>query len=290
MNRSVTIIANPASGGASAGKLEAASKRLEDAGLTVEVRLTERPGDGTRLAHDAASSAPDFIIAAGGDGTFNEVINGIAGTGVPMALLPLGTANVLPKELGIPEDIRGAVDAAIRGRPRPVSLGKIEAGGGSRYFCLMAGIGFDAAAVYSVNTVTKRFLGKAAFVTSGIRVLSSWDPGQLLVRADGTEYRCRLLIASNSRKYAGHFDLAPGADITEPRLHLFLFHGRGRIDILRYAALILAERTAWARDITQITCRSLTIEGNAHVQVDGDYLGTTPASITAVPGLASLIA
>jgi YegS/Rv2252/BmrU family lipid kinase len=283
MDPSVTVIANPASGRASWRKVSDAARRIEAMGMGVEVLYTACGGDATRLAREAALKNPRMVIAAGGDGTFNEVVNGLAGTDVPMAILPLGTTNVLASELGIPFSVQGAVDAALGRRPRAVSLGKVTVGGTPRYFSLMAGIGYDAATVRGVSGRMKRLIGKGAYALSGIKALLEWSPGELSVNVDGAHYRCYALIATNGEKYAGDFVIAPGADISEPGLNLLLFHGGGRADIIGYEFALLRERLHVAKKTTSIKGKDIDVRGESHVQVDGDYLGVTPASITTEP-------
>ena len=193
MRSLIVLIGNPAARGASTKKFGSASAFLQTKGFDTEILFTEKSGDAIRLAEETARKRPFAVMAAGGDGTINEVINGMAGSDVPLAILPLGTTNVLAKELGIPENITGALDKAVSQKPRTVSLGRIELNPDSdssffRYFCLMAGIGFDGEAVYGINTAVKKRSGKAAYVFSGIKNLLHYSPNQLFYNIDGKEY------------------------------------------------------------------------------------------------------
>lgn len=161
MRSSIILIGNPAARGASHKKFESASVFLQGKGFGTKILLTEKSNDATRIASEAVMEKPYAIIAAGGDGTINEVINGMVKSDVPLAILPLGTTNVLAKELGIPEYINGAMEAIVSRKPRTVSLGRIELNPGTdsayaRYFCLMAGIGFDGKAVHDINNAVKK--------------------------------------------------------------------------------------------------------------------------------------
>src|SRR4030043_1021882 len=151
----IVLISNPTAKKASDKKIAQASYFLQSKGYKVDVHFTERKGDAEVIAREAIKELPSLIVAAGGDGTFNEVGNGIAGSDIPMALLPLGTTNVLAKELDIPEDIERAIGIAVRGAPKTVSLGKItitrHSSLISRYFCLMAGLGFDRGAALGIS-------------------------------------------------------------------------------------------------------------------------------------------
>jgi len=287
--KSVVVIANPASGRASRKDLEKAEALISAQGFRPEVLFTSAAGDGTRLAREAARTNPRLVIAAGGDGTINEVLNGLAGTAVPMAVLPLGTANVLARELGIPRDVEKAVDTALAGTPRKACLGRISFEGRERFFCLMAGIGYDAETVYNVETRAKKLTGKLAFILSGISTILSWDPAELVVTVDGSRHVCHSLIASNSRKYAGDFDFAPGADITAPLLHVFLVRGRKRLDILKFAAAVLAGRHLSMKGVAYLEATEVEVEGSAPIQTDGEFIGLSPARIRVEPGALSLV-
>lgn len=283
------MIANPASGRASGRKLRKAEDILTAKGIRLETLYTTESGEAVTLAKEAARKKPDLVIAAGGDGTLNEVVNGLAESGVPMAILPLGTTNVLARELNIPTDVEGALEAALARAPRLVSLGRLTAEGRSRYFCFAAGAGYDAAVVKGMRSGAKKFSGKLAYILSGLRVLLAWNPEEIEATADGSAYRCHTLIVSNTRKYAGDFVVAPGADIKEPLLHMFLLHGSRRTDIIRLALGIMLERLDRVRGLSRVTVKTLDVKGTAHMQVDGDYAGNAPASIGVVPDAMRII-
>lgn len=284
----IVLIANPISGGTSRRKINRAMGLFKEQGLEVELFLTAKRGDAERFSMEAALRHPRMVIAAGGDGTLNEVANGLAGTGVPMAILPLGTTNVMAKELGLPETIKGSVEAALKGAPHSVSLGKITFDSGlTRYFCAMAGMGYDARVVHQVGR--KKHRGKVSHLLSGLGVLFSWSPEELTVTADGKTHKGYNLIACKARKYAGNFQVAPDADITEPVLHAVLMHGRRRLDIIRYALGIMTGRHLGFRDITYLKAESLKVSGSAYVQVDGDYIGHAPASVTVAAGALTVL-
>lgn len=224
-------------------------------------------------------------MAAGGDGTINEVINGMVKSDVPLTILPLGTTNVLAKELGIPEDISKALEIAVSQKPRTVSLGKIELDadtgfGQSRYFCLMAGIGFDAQAVHDVNQTIKKKSGRAAYIWSGIKSFLSYSPNQLFFEIEGKEYTGYCSITGKASRYGGNFMITPDADLTAPVLYTCIFQGNKRADLLRYVYQVVRGTLRENKDIVYLKSTSIEVLGRAHIQIDGDYLGVTPAKIT----------
>jgi YegS/Rv2252/BmrU family lipid kinase len=260
----------------------------------VEVLFTGKKGDAESFARKAVDKSPSLIIAAGGDGTFNEVINGIAGSEIPMAILPLGITNVLAKELGIPENIEGAMELAVNCPPKRVSLGKIVLGssagaGGGRYFCLMAGIGFDGEAVFGINETLKRIAGKGAYIYSGIKTLFRFNPVELTFNINGKTYSGYSAIIGKAAKYGGNFKVTPDARLTEPALCICLLKGKKRLDILRYVFGIITGRHLGFNDVEYIKTRSIEISGNAHIQIDGDYFGMTPAKVEVVPDTLRLV-
>ena len=285
MRSLIVLISNPAARGASSKKFRSASAFLQAKGFDTEILLTEKSGDATRLAEETVGKRPFAIMAAGGDGTINEVINGMAGSDIPLAILPLGTTNVLAKELGIPEDLKGAMETAVSRKPRTVSLGRIELNpetdsAFSRYFCLMAGIGFDGEAVHGMNTAVKKRSGKAAYIFSGIKNLLRYSPNQLFYNIDGKEYTGFSSITGKASKYGGNFKITPDADLSDPFLYTCIFQGNKRRDLLRYVFKIMTGRLFDEKDIVYLKSASIEVLGTAHIQIDGDYLGLTPAKIS----------
>ena len=285
MKSSIILIGNPAARAASLKKFESASFFLREKGFDTKILLTEKSNDATRLASEAVREKPYAIIAAGGDGTINEVINGMVGSAIPLAILPLGTTNVLAKELGIPEYVTKAMETAVSRKARTVSLGRIELDPGtdsahSRYFCLMAGIGFDGKTVHDINTAVKKKSGKAAYIFSGIKNLLNYSPNQLFYTIDGKEYAGFSSITGKASKYGGNFKITPDADLSDPFIYTCIFQGNRRSDLLRYVFKVMTGRLFDERDIVYLKSTSVEILGTAHIQIDGDYLGVTPAKIT----------
>jgi diacylglycerol kinase (ATP) len=285
MRSLIVLISNPAARAASPKKFKLASAFLRAKGFDTEILLTNRSGDATELAEETVGKRPFAIIAAGGDGTINEVINGMAGSDVPLAILPLGTTNVLAKELGIPEDLNGAMNTAVSQSPRTVSLGRIELNPdtdstSSRYFCLMAGIGFDGETVYGINTAVKKKSGKAAYIFSGIKNLLRYSPNQLFYNIDGKEYKGFSSITGKASKYGGNFKITPDAHLSEPLLYTCIFQGNKRRDLLRYVLKVMTGGLSGEKDVIYLKSASIEVLGTAHIQIDGDYLGVTPARIS----------
>ena len=293
MKSLIILICNPAAKGMSKTKIERACRLLEQRYYRVELLFTKQRGEAEQLAKDATKKAPLLIIAAGGDGTFNEVANGIAGSEIPMAILPMGTTNVLAKELGIPDTVEGALEVALNNTPKNVSLGRIamvrDSSPISRYFILMAGIGFDGEAVYGINETCKKISGKGAYLYSGVKTLLRFDPDELEVTVDGKKHSAYSLIVGNASKYGGNFKVTPDARLTETILDVCLFKGKKRIDTLRYILGIVTGSHLKFADVEYLNAREVAIKGHAHIQIDGDYFSMTPAEISIVPNALRLV-
>jgi len=292
MKSLIVLISNPVAYRASSSKVARASNYLQSKGYTVESLFTDKKGDAEELARKAIEKSPSLIIAAGGDGTYNEVINGIAGSEIPMAILPLGTTNVLAKELGIPETVEGSMDVAIRGIPRVVSLGKITLQKGSpkaRYFSTMLGIGFDAQTVFELNKTFKTLSGKGAHIYSGMKVLSRFHPAELTFTIGEKSYTGYSAVIGKGAKYGGHFKITPDARLTDPNLYICIFRGKKRRDIFRYVMGVLTKSHLSFKDIAYLMAQKIQVDGSAHVQIDGDYFGMTPALIETAPVTARFV-
>jgi YegS/Rv2252/BmrU family lipid kinase len=293
MKPSTILIANPAAKGASERRMRRAIELLRSAGCDAEAYYTEKRGDAEALAKNACLEKAGLILACGGDGTINEVINGAAYSGTNIGIIPMGTTNVLAKELGIPENVEGAVKQLSNGKAHTVSLGKIFFTHSSslvtRYFSLMAGIGFDADAVYGFKESIKRHSGKTAYILSGFKTLINYEPEGLEFIVDGKAYSGYSAIIGKAAKYGGHFKATPDADLLKPDLYAYIMHGKKRSDILRYVFGILTGAHLKFKDITYVRAEHIEITGDARIQTDGDYIGTTPATVTVAKDALRLI-
>ncbi len=284
--RRVVVIRNPVAGRRRERRFRAALAGLAAAGCRVDLRETTAPGDATRLAAEAAAEA-DVVVAAGGDGTINEVLNGLAATdtagGAALGVIPLGTANVFAAEIGLDDDIDRAVAAIAHGPLRPICLGLVDTGEtGRRVFGLMLGVGFDARVVAAVTPRLKRRLGKAAYVLHSLIRLVRYRDAVFTVTVDGVDHRAASAIVANGRFYAGRYVSAPEARLDRDSFEVCLFTRGGRWNVLRYGAALLFGRLARLPDVEIVTGRSLTIDGPAGdpVQADGDIVARLPLAVS----------
>ncbi|HTV89008.1 MAG TPA: diacylglycerol kinase family protein [Stellaceae bacterium] len=278
MRQRILIIANPAAGSRRRGRhrLGRVVAALERRGCAVAVRTGPATGDAERLAREAEAEF-DIVVAAGGDGTLNAVVNGLAATPRPFALLPFGTANVLARELRLPRRAEPLAELIVRGRAHPVWPGRV----GERLFLTMASSGFDAEIVAAVDPRLKRALGRLAFVWALLLCLLRYRARALTVRADGAEYRAYGAIAAKGRFYAGPFVIAPGADVAEPALELVLLCRSGPIAMLRYLYALVRGRVAGRSDLLFVHTRAACIAADEAlpVQADGEPIARLPVVV-----------
>jgi diacylglycerol kinase (ATP) len=293
MKSLIVLIFNPVAKRALIKKASLASYYLQSKGYEVEVLFTEKKGDAEGIAREAIKKSPYLIIACGGDGTFNEVINGISGSEIPVAILPLGTTNVLAKELGIPENIEDAMKIAVAGITKTISLGKITITSTSsavhRYFVLMAGIGFDGEAVFGIKEHIKKISGKGSYIYSGIKTLLRYAPVELIFNVDGKTYSGYSAVIGKAARYGGNFMVTPDARLTDPDLHICIFTNKKRLDILRYAFGVITSSHLKFRDVIYEKAKTILIEGKAHIQMDGDYFNMTPAKVEVASEMVKLV-
>lgn len=279
------LIANPVAGGDARPRIARAVAWFEAHGCAVELCLTGARGDARAAAAAARNAGFDRIVACGGDGTLNEVLNGLAPSPVPVAFLPSGTVNVLALELKLPFALEAACAVALDGRPLPVSLGQA----GALKFLLMAGIGFDAAVVRAVSGRLKRRIGRLAYLVAAASQLTRWHAPQLSVTlADGSTASAGSLIVGNGRLYGGRFAVTPGARLDDPAFEVLLL-APGRLPLLRAAWHVLRGRAVAPADGRLLRTTALQVRGTAALQLDGDDVGDLPVDIELLPQAAVLM-
>ena len=210
------------------------------------------------------------------------MIGGLLGSDVHLGVLPGGTANVLAMELGLGSSLERAIDRLSRCIPRRISLGKIcQTGHPARHFLMMAGAGFDAQVVLDLSPGLKSRTGKLAYWVAGFAQIVK-RVGQLETRINGETYPCGFALIARVRNYGGDLELARGASLLSDEFETVMFEGSNP---LRYAFYMMAVGVKQVQRMPGVhTVRSTRIEllGDAPVQVDGEYVGRSPATIELV--------
>ena len=289
--RNAALIYNPLSGRLRWKRqrdLDRATHLLDAYGIRIVRIPTTGAGSATALAREQVAAGRDLIIACGGDGTVNEVVNGMAGSRVPLALLPAGTGNVLAKELGLPWDIWRAAEYIPAGEVRRIALGRA----GERYFICMAGVGVDANTVYRLSVKTKLSLGMLAYWIESFRQLLEYEFPLFSVRVEGQSFQAALLIASRTKNYGGPVQLTRRADLFSDEFEVCLFQRRNRFLYLLYFLALQAGLLERFRDVRFLRTRRVEAqpgEQRIQVQVDGELAGALPMDFVIVPEALSLL-
>jgi YegS/Rv2252/BmrU family lipid kinase len=284
------LLINPLSGSYSRALHDEILSSLQGVGVSPACLTVTGPDDARRACREIEAAVENpLLIVAGGDGTVNAVVNALSPGRATLAVLPLGTANVLALELGI-SSVADGIARIARGTTRPLSVGLIEgAGGVSRRFLLMAGIGLDGDIVRGVRTWEKRLFKKGAYLLSALRCLLRWQRGRFPLLADGAALECHSVVICNGARYGGSLVLMPGADISEPMLDLFCITAESRWSWLGVVASILAGRPCRSGDVTLLRAGQVEVGGDRAIQLDGDYLGQTPVRVSTIAGFARII-
>lgn len=279
------IVFNPAAGARRRRTLLAALDLLRGIGMRPEVADTARRGHATDLAREAAAASVRVVVAAGGDGTIAEVAAGLAGTDSALGVLPLGTANVLALELGLPRTPIRAAEVLAMGRTALLHPGLARYPGGRELlFVQMLGAGFDAAVVHNLPPRLKRAIGKGAYVWQTLRELPRYGFPPIRVVLDGKPREAASVIVTKGRLYAGRFLIAPGADPHEEGFHVVLFRESGMLAAMRYGAALPLGLLPRMRGVEILRATELRLEGEGiPAQADGDAAGTLPVAIGPAP-------
>lgn len=279
--QTVHVVFNPASGSYSQRQTERILAALRQGGMVPRPVLPRSADEAINtVRHLCQSEQQPRIIAVGGDGTINTVINGMIEQRAILGVIPLGTANVLAWELGI-RSIDDAVQRIIDGRLRRFSVGEATSAAGNKRFLLMAGVGLDGAAVAAVQQGEKARLGKLAYLLAGMRQFWNWDRTKLTISDGQRCLECHSVVVANACHYGGPYRLAPQADIFSARLDVVPLNFPTRRSFLRFGLALLAGRPPAA--CWQVQNGQLSIDGVKAVQLDGDAFGTGPLTIRLIP-------
>jgi diacylglycerol kinase (ATP) len=314
--RKAALLYNPDSGGTRKRirELESALAVLREAGVEASLVPTKSRAQGGEQARWAMQSGCDTIFACGGDGTIHNIAQVVANSPVALAILPMGTANALAHDLGIPPKARAAAEAALTGTPRRISLGRVEYtdlqnNRDARYFLIAAGIGVDAHLFYKLQTAEKQRMGMTAYYAKAWNLWFTYDMRRFVAdyadtaRSGNRRLEVTELLAVRIRNFGGVVkELAPGAALDRPDIRLVLSRTASRLAYLAYVTRGLLGQT-WAipgidlAHTTKVSCdypaasaKGMAKHSKIYVEADGELLGTLPSEITIVPDALTLLA
>ncbi len=306
--RNATLIYNPIAGRHPARRerqIQKAAADLRNVGIAVRLAPTSGPGTAQKLAQATARQGENLILVCGGDGTINEVINGITPGQMTLGILPGGTANIIAKELGLPHDPVRAARELPNWSPRRIALGQATwpcaASAGAqnseverRYFLSVAGIGFDGYIVHKLSSDFKMSLGVVAYGFEAVRQALRYSFPPFVSQVDGREFLATFAVVQRASPYAGWLHLAPSADIFEDHFRLCLFKSRHRVRYFLYAVAVLARQHLRLRDVElleakKILCAAVESQTPIHFELDGELVGELPAIFEIVPNALTLL-
>ena len=300
--KNAALISNPLAGRKNARRSQQVHEAvaiLRSAGIATVMNFTSNPGDGERLARAAANSGCDLIIVCGGDGTINEVINGMAPAQIPLAILPGGTANIVAKDLGLPGGIVRAARQLPSWRPCRISLGRAswEESGSlqQRYFLAVAGIGLDARIIGQLNLTLKFRLGVVAYGWEALRQAFRYSFPRFRFAVNGSNVSATFAVIQRSSRYAGWLHLAGPRSLHDLDFSCCLFESASQTRYLLYALGVLTRTHHRLHDVrilrgSRVRCSSENPENNVYFEVDGERAGRIPVTFEIVPDALTLLA
>jgi YegS/Rv2252/BmrU family lipid kinase len=280
----ICVIFNPAARGNKARRFK---NFLSELSQQCALKATTGPGDARRFAQAAVATGYDVIAAAGGDGTVNEVLNGIGDdpdgfAKTRLGVLPLGTVNVFARELKIPLKLERAWRVLKRANEMKIDLGRVEYSEDNqpaqRYFMQLAGAGLDARAIELVSWKLKKSAGPLAYLVAGFQALTE-KQAQITARADGKTISGELLLLGNGRYYGGPFEIFPDAGLCDGRLDACAFPKVDLPTLVKLAPRFLLQRKLSESRIQRLTGEEIELTSDipAAFELDGEWVGQLPA-------------
>jgi diacylglycerol kinase (ATP) len=309
--RKVALLYNPAAGKHRARRLaevQAAAHVLAAAGVESLALPTSAPGSAGQQAREAVAQGCDAVVACGGDGTVHDTVQGLAGTQIPLGVIPFGTGNALANDLGLPRHAARAARLLLDSQPRRIALGKVEypenahAAQKSRYFVVIAGAGVDARMLYQMNVAAKQSQGMLAYYAEALHLFVAHRFQRFeaeFTDLEGVSRRASVtqVMAIRLRQFGGILRrLAPDAALERDEFQLVLFRNASRVSYSLYLLRALLEQR-WNTpgvDLVrsrEVVCRPLSGEpsGNVYAEADGEILGGLPVRMSVVPQALTLL-
>ena len=294
-----SLIVNPTSGPWDIRReIPTVLKHLEGHGWHTTLHETLQAGEATELAREARDEGLDAVFVAGGDGTINEVINGLAESSVALGVLPGGTGNVWAKELGLPtrsplhwSPLAESVRALVPGTIRRIDLGRVN----DRYFLQWAGLGLDAEVAYTMEprTRTQRRLGALGYIVAGVVTARTMGGTRtrILIDEELIYRRTILIVISNSQLYGGKVRIATDARLDDGLLDVNIFSGSGFSSVMRAVMGVVTGLHVYDPRHSFYQGHSIEIETDKPmaIHVDGEPFGTTPMVCEVVPRALSVL-
>ena len=301
--RNALMIHNPNAGNGGRGRerqLDEARRIFSSSGIETQLTETRGPGDATEIAHRASAEGRQLVIACGGDGTLNEIVNGLAtqqnGHRVPLALLPGGTANILAKELGLPWDIPRAAERLVHGQVKEIALGlatPLEQPEKKRYFLSVAGAGPDGIMVYSLDLDLKAKIGILAYWWQGARAIFRYKFPRFRILTGDQQFDASLVVVGRTKNYGGPFKITTRANLYEDKFEVMAVTTQSGLRYLSYLPTLWLGGLHNTRGVffwmaDKLVCEPLD-KNPVYTQIDGEPLARLPVEFKIVPRALKLL-
>ena len=267
----IIVILNPAAHSERAGGTWDRIQKLPGA----VVQTTSAPGDARSIAEWAVGQGFPTVVAAGGDGTINEVVNGLVGSDVALGILPVGTMNVFAAELGLPNHIEKAWKIVQAGHTRRVDLVRAN----DQYFVQLAGVGLDAQVVQATSRAFKKNFGPLSYLISAAQIAARTPP-KLIIEHDDERREGSFVLIGNGRYYGGPVAFFKDAQIDDGKLDVLIFKNLGYLDIARYLGMILMGMHTDLKDVDYFQTKRVSVSSaeEVPVEVDGEVVTKLPVT------------
>lgn len=274
----IDVIYNPAAGPKVVNRINRIRSYLSGRGLPFRIRETTAPGDAIAMARESAHEGADTVVAVGGDGTMNEVVNGLAGSSVRLLAVPHAAGDIFAKELSLPGTVEGCLALLDEGKTVAVPLAKAN----DRHFVLFASAGFDAEVMERMSTRGENALGITACVLCGARHLLRSQPTLWLDFPGRERIEAQSVIVARGKRYGGNVTIAPEGVLAGDTLQVIALLRKGRWSIARFAIDILRGKHIASPHVMIRETLSLVVRSRipSAAQADGMYLGPLPVRLT----------
>jgi diacylglycerol kinase (ATP) len=289
----VVVVANPSAGRGKAGRLiGSVGRRLREAGIDHEVRISSSAEDLEHRAREAAEQGTKVVAALGGDGSVGLAANGLLGTGAALAILPSGTADDFASSIGI-RKLDGAVRAIADANIVPIDVVRVTTGATTRHYVALAGCGFDSEVNEAANAMRINLGGTGTYVAALVKTLSRFTPAAFRIELDDevVEGPHMLVVVGNSISYGGGMKVTPDASIVDGVLDVCLLRAMSKTAFVRAFPRVFRGTHVSHPAVRMARARRVKVEADRRVMVyaDGERVGPAPAVFEVLPGALPVI-
>jgi len=262
---------------------------FEDHGCKIDYAITKKKGDATRFAKKASSEAVDTIIAMGGDGTINEVVNGMIHSKSKLGVIPYGTANVFGLSFNLPTRLKNACNVILNGQSKSIDLGSIN----GHYFVCMAGVGFDAYIIKKADKALKKTIGALSYVVLAMLEYYRYKFHPIVIKVDDdpTPKKGYFMIICNTKYYGGKFVISDKTDPADGLLDICLIKDQGFFTAIKCSVQLALGKIKKGPMVEKFQCKKVHIRafGRHRMHCDAEYIGHTPAKVIIHPNALRII-